>query len=114
MHMSAGGIIIHISINHYGLFMGPPRRSAYKCQLACFSNTVNVNQAILSQMTKLSIFLLAFGVVAAAHASELITRDTSTAVIDLGYAQYQGVFDTSRNLSYFLGIRYANPPTGTS
>lgn len=96
-------------------FSWDPHAGAHtNASLLVFSNTVNVNQAILSQMTKLSIFLLAFGVVAAAHASELITRDTSTAVIDLGYAQYQGVFDTSRNLSYFLAIRYANPPTGTS
>lgn len=64
-------------------------------------------------MAKLSTFLLAFGALGAAYAGSMNERDTvSTAAIDLGYAQYQGIFDTSRNLSYFLGMRYANPPTG--
>ncbi|EPS94949.1 hypothetical protein FOMPIDRAFT_1169187 [Fomitopsis schrenkii] len=39
------------------------------------------------------------------------TNDLSP-VIDLGYAQYQGSFDSSSNISYFLGVRYAQPPTG--
>ncbi|KAJ3887754.1 Alpha/Beta hydrolase protein [Lentinula edodes] len=33
-------------------------------------------------------------------------------VIDLGYTQYQGVFDSVNNLTNYLGIRYAAPPTG--
>ncbi|KAJ7653507.1 Alpha/Beta hydrolase protein [Mycena rosella] len=33
-------------------------------------------------------------------------------VVDLGYAQYQGVFDAGLNITSFLGIRYAAPPTG--
>lgn len=64
-------------------------------------------------MTKLSSFLLVFGALSTAYASGLNERDTvSTVAIDLGYAQYQGVFDTSKNVSSFLGMRYANPPTG--
>lgn len=54
------------------------------------------------------LFLL--GVLALA---ELIAAaDHSTPVIDLGYAQYQGSFDSSSNVSHFFGIRYAQPPTG--
>ncbi|KAJ7259567.1 Alpha/Beta hydrolase protein [Mycena haematopus] len=34
-------------------------------------------------------------------------------VVDLGYAQYQGVVDTNLNITAFLGIRYASPPTGS-
>ncbi|KAJ6508627.1 Alpha/Beta hydrolase protein, partial [Mycena sanguinolenta] len=34
-------------------------------------------------------------------------------VIDLGYAQYQGVVDTNLNITSFLGIRYASAPTGS-
>ncbi|KAJ7625350.1 Alpha/Beta hydrolase protein [Mycena polygramma] len=34
-------------------------------------------------------------------------------VVDLGYAQYQGVVDTELNITAFRGIRYAAPPTGT-
>ncbi|KAJ7039553.1 Alpha/Beta hydrolase protein [Mycena alexandri] len=36
----------------------------------------------------------------------------NTPVIDLGYAKYQGVVDTTLNLTSFRGIRYAAPPTG--
>lgn len=64
-------------------------------------------------MAKLSSFLLLLGALSTAYADGLHQRDTvSTAAIDVGYAQYQGIFDTSKNVSYFLGMRYANPPTG--
>ncbi|KAJ7134870.1 Alpha/Beta hydrolase protein [Mycena epipterygia] len=34
-------------------------------------------------------------------------------VVDLGYAQYQGVVDTNLKITSFLGIRYASAPTGS-
>ncbi|KAK0463611.1 Alpha/Beta hydrolase protein [Desarmillaria tabescens] len=38
----------------------------------------------------------------------------STAVIDLGYAKYQGAWDSAgSNNTQFLGIRFAAPPTGS-
>ncbi|KAJ6588855.1 Alpha/Beta hydrolase protein [Mycena capillaripes] len=36
----------------------------------------------------------------------------TTPVVDLGYAQYQGVVDATLNITSFRGIRYAAPPTG--
>lgn len=33
-------------------------------------------------------------------------------IVDLGYARYQGYTDYSMNISSFIGIRYAAPPTG--
>lgn len=33
-------------------------------------------------------------------------------IVDLGYAQYEGSTDLSTNISSFLSIRYAAPPTG--
>ncbi|KAJ7885901.1 Alpha/Beta hydrolase protein [Mycena olivaceomarginata] len=33
-------------------------------------------------------------------------------IIDLGYAQYQGTVNTANNVTHFLGIRYAAPPSG--
>ncbi|KAL0945305.1 hypothetical protein HGRIS_000810 [Hohenbuehelia grisea] len=33
-------------------------------------------------------------------------------IIDLGYARYQGFTNTTTDVSSFLGIRYADPPTG--
>ena len=38
--------------------------------------------------------------------------DAFTPLVDLGYAKYQGVFNTSANATFFLGIRYAAPPLG--
>ena len=38
--------------------------------------------------------------------------NVSTAVVDLGYAQYQGTYDPDTNISYFFGVRYAQAPTG--
>ncbi|EEB92893.1 hypothetical protein MPER_08527, partial [Moniliophthora perniciosa FA553] len=32
--------------------------------------------------------------------------------VDLGYARYQGVFDPSTNVTDFIGVRFAAPPTG--
>ena len=41
------------------------------------------------------------------------TVESATApVVDLGYAQYEGVVDTKLNITVFRGIRYAAPPTG--
>ncbi|KAK7032240.1 hypothetical protein VNI00_013198 [Paramarasmius palmivorus] len=37
---------------------------------------------------------------------------TDASIVDLGYAQYQGVFDVSTNTTSFFGIRYAAPPVG--
>ncbi|KAJ7505116.1 Alpha/Beta hydrolase protein [Mycena galericulata] len=36
----------------------------------------------------------------------------STPIVDLGYAQYQGIVDADLNITKFLGMRYASPPTG--
>ncbi len=38
---------------------------------------------------------------------------TSSPVVDLGYAKYQGNFNATGNATFFIGIRYAAPPTGT-
>ncbi|KAI0194576.1 alpha/beta-hydrolase [Astrocystis sublimbata] len=34
--------------------------------------------------------------------------------VDLGYVQYEGLSDTTLNITTFFGIRYAAPPTGLS
>ena len=33
-------------------------------------------------------------------------------IVDLGYAAYEGSFDPVSNVTQFLGVRYAAPPTG--
>ncbi|KAJ7838308.1 Alpha/Beta hydrolase protein [Mycena leptocephala] len=35
-------------------------------------------------------------------------------VVDLGYAQYEGVVDTTLNITAFRGIHYAAPPAGNT
>jgi hypothetical protein len=40
-----------------------------------------------------------------------IATDTSP-IVNLGYAQYQGYRNESSNMTIFLGMRYAAPPTG--
>lgn len=40
------------------------------------------------------------------------SKASSPPLVDLGYATYQGLFNTSANITNFLGIRYAAPPVG--
>ncbi|KAH7928320.1 alpha/beta-hydrolase [Leucogyrophana mollusca] len=53
---------------------------------------------------------------ACALASPVVATATagspSAPIIDLGYAQYQGAVDPATNITSFLSIRYAAPPTG--
>ncbi|KAH7906676.1 Alpha/Beta hydrolase protein [Hygrophoropsis aurantiaca] len=42
----------------------------------------------------------------------LLTANSSTPIVDLGYAQYQGSVDINTNITSFLSIRYAAPPIG--
>ncbi|THH08486.1 hypothetical protein EW145_g2677 [Phellinidium pouzarii] len=37
----------------------------------------------------------------------------SPQTVDLGYATYQGTFNSTSNITSFLGVRYASPPSGT-
>ncbi|KAJ7664863.1 Alpha/Beta hydrolase protein [Mycena rosella] len=59
---------------------------------------------VLKSLAAGLIFLTSVGTVYSAHAP----------VVYLDYAQYQGVFDADLNITSFLGIRYAAPPTGKS
>ncbi|KAJ7704488.1 Alpha/Beta hydrolase protein [Mycena rosella] len=63
-----------------------------------------MNLASLKTLHTSLFFLVALRAVHSAHAS--------TPIVDLGYAQYQGVFDAALNITSFLGIRYAAAPTG--
>ena len=38
----------------------------------------------------------------------------SPPIVDLGYAKYQGTFNSTTNQTEFLSIRYAAPPLGLS
>ncbi|KAF9064636.1 Alpha/Beta hydrolase protein [Rhodocollybia butyracea] len=51
--------------------------------------------------------------IALASPSPLIhSRDNNVPIIDLGYAKYQGAFDSLNNVTSYLGMRYAAPPVG--
>lgn len=47
-----------------------------------------------------------------ALASGIVATSNSTPVVDVGYAQYQGLYDPTTNTSTFFGIRYAQSPSG--
>ncbi|KAJ7675705.1 Alpha/Beta hydrolase protein [Mycena polygramma] len=55
-----------------------------------------------------SFLRVSFIFLASVHAVNAATAP----VVDLGYAQYQGVVDTKSNITAFKGIRYAAAPTG--
>lgn len=64
------------------------------------------------------LFSLLYLLLTAVHSvvsSEISIRDINpaTPVIDLGYAQYQGLLNPTSNVTIFLGIQYAANPTGT-
>ncbi|KAF7314362.1 Carboxylic ester hydrolase [Mycena kentingensis (nom. inval.)] len=43
----------------------------------------------------------------------LSSSTNAASAVDVGYARYQGISDPATNITSFLGIRYAAPPTGT-
>jgi hypothetical protein len=47
-----------------------------------------------------------------AAASGVVATVTSAPIVNLGYSQYQGSWNATSNVTSFLGIRYATPPTG--
>ncbi|KAJ3754097.1 alpha/beta-hydrolase [Lentinula raphanica] len=57
---------------------------------------------------------LLLAVASSVRATATYPRSTngSVPVIDLGYARYQGAFDSTNNLTNYLGMRYAAPPLG--
>lgn len=63
-----------------------------------------VHQAMHSK-TLFLLVSLAFGLPAAFAVSP-------AAIVNLGYAQYQGVTNSTNNITAFFGLRYAAPPTG--
>jgi hypothetical protein len=66
-------------------------------------------------MTTLGFFVLAvlLPFALATPSPHIDSRDNNAVpIIDLGYAKYQGVFDSLNNVTNYLGMRYAAPPTG--
>ncbi|EJC97516.1 uncharacterized protein FOMMEDRAFT_163021 [Fomitiporia mediterranea MF3/22] len=50
----------------------------------------------------------------AAFGLESVLRADSPQVVDLGYAIYQGTFNSTSNITDFFAVRYAAPPVGQS
>lgn len=57
-------------------------------------------------MLRFSTLVLALGLFAPAFAWP------QPPTVNLGYAVYQGSYNSTADITYFLGVRYANPPTG--
>lgn len=64
--------------------------------------------AFISHFLTFSIFILCVG---AAPARRQYATDPGSPVVDLGYAQYQGV-GLEAGVNEYLGMRYAAPPLG--
>jgi hypothetical protein len=64
---------------------------------------------------QLSGLLLSLSTVSAQPLQEGLGLEARSTVptVDLGYAQYAGMINTTTGNTEFLGIRYAAPPTGT-
>ncbi|EON60907.1 hypothetical protein W97_00117 [Coniosporium apollinis CBS 100218] len=58
---------------------------------------------ILSMIAKFTVFALA---------SFTAATGSSTPIVDLGYAQYEGIRDDKSGITAYYGLRYAAPPTG--
>ncbi|RDB26105.1 Acetylcholinesterase-1 [Hypsizygus marmoreus] len=78
------------------------------------------NLLVLEQLQKLgsenilleyTIVMFAVYLVIFLSVIEILSLPTSQ-VVDLGYARYQGIFNTTTRNTVFLGMRYAAPPTG--
>ena len=41
-----------------------------------------------------------------------VLADVAPPIVELGYATYQGVFNSTSNTTNFFGIRFAAPPVG--
>lgn len=44
--------------------------------------------------------------------SSIVARDNASTIVDLGYARYEGTFNSTSNMTSYLAVRYADPPTG--
>jgi hypothetical protein len=65
----------------------------------------NFNMALLNFRLSVTVIFL--------WTARLVSAQVSP-IVDLGYAQYQGTVNTANNVTHFLGIRYAAPPSGES
>ncbi|KAE9408462.1 alpha/beta-hydrolase [Gymnopus androsaceus JB14] len=62
---------------------------------------------------RLSLLVVFLASATTSLSSQMLSRASNDVpIIDLGYAQYQGVFDSVNNVTNYLGVRYAAPPTG--
>ncbi|KAL0945391.1 hypothetical protein HGRIS_000885 [Hohenbuehelia grisea] len=46
------------------------------------------------------------------NAHQILVSVSESPIVDLGYAKYQGFFNQTSNVTTFLGVRYAEAPTG--
>ncbi|EIW84339.1 alpha beta-hydrolase [Coniophora puteana RWD-64-598 SS2] len=68
---------------------------------------------MFSSHRRSSLICLAWSAIAlASPTSTSLEVRVEAPIVDLGYAQYQGTYNATDNLTSFLGIRYAAPPTG--
>ncbi|KAL0567354.1 hypothetical protein V5O48_014639 [Marasmius crinis-equi] len=72
----------------------------------------NFHDSTSHKIIMVSMILKLLLLTTAGAAFSVSPRQTTAPIIDLGYAQYQGVFDPNTNVTNFRGVRYAAAPTG--
>lgn len=95
--------------SHRGSVTGRERQNKY---IISSCTVVSIRHPLLCALEDTASTMHAFLFSVLALAKLISATNDLSPVIDLGYAQYQGSFDSSSNISYFLGVRYAQPPTG--
>ena len=59
-------------------------------------------------MTRMQVLTTTFPLLLVSFA----LADVAPPIVELGYATYQGVFNSTSNTTNFFGIRFAAPPVG--
>ncbi|KAJ3828456.1 Alpha/Beta hydrolase protein [Lentinula raphanica] len=101
--------------DHKPHFLGPRsqcEKPMHSRHIIPTSPYVASNSSLTMKTTLLVFALLPSAVISLSAPLHGRTLNDNTSVVDLGYARYRGVFDSVNNLTNFLGIRYAAPPTG--
>ncbi|KII87402.1 hypothetical protein PLICRDRAFT_177155 [Plicaturopsis crispa FD-325 SS-3] len=69
--------------------------------------------AALQNLARLFLYLAVFALPASTFNTEITRTNNTGPIVDLGYARYQGTVNSTTNITSFLGVRYAAPPTGS-
>ncbi|KII89685.1 hypothetical protein PLICRDRAFT_52847 [Plicaturopsis crispa FD-325 SS-3] len=68
---------------------------------------------VLQRVARVFLCVIVFALPTLTSNAGVDSASGSGPIVDLGYAQYQGTVNATTNITTFLGVRYAAPPTGS-